>query len=89
MTKHEDTATLSGVGSSDELAACPCGKIPPSLCITDAGQGSKWANASGNCCNDWYVEFRTQYYALDSAECMALAIEAWNEAPRAADKGRN
>lgn len=30
------------------------------------------------------IEFRTNYHALDSAECMALAVKAWNEAPRVA-----
>ena len=61
---------------------CPCGKRPNKLHITDAGQGSKWANVMGDCCREWMIEFRTSYYALDSDECIKLAIEAWNEAPR-------
>ena len=66
-----------------KLLGCPCGKTPTELDVTDIGQGGKWAGVSGNCCGVCEIEFRTQYNALDSAECMALAIEAWNEAPRA------
>lgn len=66
-----------------KLAICPCGKTPDALCITDNGQGMKWANVTGNCCGEWGVEFRTNYTPLDSDECMALAIDAWNDAPRA------
>ena len=68
----------------EELKPCPCGETPKELSISDAGQGGKWANVSGDCCGEWTIEFRTTYKALDSAECMRLAIEAWNESPRAA-----
>ena len=68
---------------SNGLLSCPCGIVPSTLNITDSGQGGKWADASGDCCGCWEIEFRTEYNALDSAECMVLAIEAWNEAPRA------
>jgi hypothetical protein len=71
---------------SDELKPCPCGKIPKELGITDAGQGGKWAQVMGDCCGEWTIEFRTMYEALDSSECMKLATDAWNEAPRANDK---
>ena len=79
----------------EELKPCPCGKVPTKVFATDAGQGGKWANVSGDCCGEWSIEFRTQYAALGSSECMNLAVEAWNEAPRAqrteevenADKG--
>lgn len=64
------------------LAPCPCGKIPSRLCIAPAGQGSKYALAAGHCCSEWLVEFRTNYAALDSDECMRLAMESWNRAPR-------
>jgi hypothetical protein len=30
----------------------------------------------------WHVEFKTHYNDLDSEECKALALAAWNEAPR-------
>lgn len=66
-----------------ELELCPCGKTPEGLYIADAGQGGKWAYVYGDCCNVWEIEFRTEYNALESDKCMALAIEAWNEAPRA------
>ena len=64
------------------LKPCPCGKIPVVLCITDAGQGRKWANASCNYCGEWTIEFRTEYNDLDSPECLDFAVSAWNNAPR-------
>ena len=73
-----------------ELLPCPCGKIPEMLIVSDAGQGGKWAYVSGNCCSEWELEFRTDYYNLDTKECLDLATERWNEAPRTAlntDKG--
>lgn len=66
----------------NELLACPCGKTPTMLDICYNGQGSKWATASGNCCGEWSVEFRTKYFDFDSNECIELAVEAWNLAPR-------
>jgi len=66
-----------------ELKPCPCGRTPKELCVSDAGQGGKWANVSAmSCCGCWEVEFRTRYHGLDSGRCMEYAIEAWNEAPR-------
>lgn len=70
----------------EQLKACPCGKTPTVLSITDAGQGGKWANCTGNCCGEWTIEFRTMYHSLDSTECVDLAFKAWNEAPRSTDK---
>ena len=64
------------------IKACPCGMIPAELSIVDANQGGKLAQVMGDCCGEWTIEFRTMYNAIDSAECMKLAIEAWNEAPR-------
>ena len=69
-----------------KLKECPCGKTPTELIIADSGQGGRWADTMGDCCGEWEVEFRTQYNPFDSAECMELAIEAWNEAPRKGDK---
>ena len=66
-----------------KLKRCPCGKVPEELCISDAGQGSKWAYVTGFCCGEWNIEFRTGYFDFASPECMDLAIQAWNEAPRA------
>jgi len=53
--------------------------------MTDAGQGAKYANAAGNCCGEWMIEFRTNYEPFHSDKCMELAIAAWNNAPRAAN----
>lgn len=63
-----------------ECAACPCGEIPEKLCITE--QCGKHALVGGNCCGDWHVEFRTKYHPIGSPELSALALEAWNAAPR-------
>ena len=65
---------------SDLLKPCPCGQTPKQLFIAD--NGSKWAYTYGDCCNDWHIEFRTFYNPIDSDECMDLAVEAWNCAPR-------
>lgn len=64
------------------LNKCPCGEVPTGLHITDNGQGGKWATVSGNCCDNWMVEFRTEYRSLDSDGCMVLAAIAWNNSPR-------
>lgn len=68
----------------DELKPCPCGKTPTRLHVTDAGQGGKWAWATGDCCGEWHLEFRTDYEPLGSDECADYAIERWNRAERAA-----
>ena len=65
-----------------DLKPCPCGKTPKKLIISDAGQGGKWAYVGGDCCEDWEIEFRTDYYALDDPKCERLAIQCWNEAER-------
>lgn len=65
-----------------KLLPCPCGKTPDQLSIVDDGQGTKWAYAVPSCCGEWTIGFRTMYHDYDSGECMELAIEAWNEAPR-------
>jgi len=64
------------------IKRCGCGKVPKKLHISDAGQGGKYANCIGDCCGEWTLEFRTDYKEMDSDECMALAITAWNDAPR-------
>ena len=66
-----------------ELKPCPCGETPSELSISDVGQGRKWANVAPNCCGEWSIEFRTMYKGFDTDECMALAVTAWNNAPRA------
>lgn len=66
---------------SIELKQCPCGKIPNSLFVSYT-ESQKWANVCGSCCSEWMIEFGTNYHRLDSDECMALAVKAWNNAPR-------
>ena len=69
----------------EELKPCPCGQTPKVLGVCDNGQGNRWAVVVGDCCGSWEVEFRTRNHALDSAECYAIACEAWNDAPRSTD----
>lgn len=65
-----------------DVKPCPCGQTPKELFITNVNSGTKYAYVYGSCCSQWEVEFRTEYRDADSDECMQLAIEAWNEAPR-------
>ena len=67
---------------SNTLKSCPCGKTPSKLLLFPQS-GCKYAMASGDCCNSWFVEFNTGYYELDSDECMDLAAEDWNNTGRA------
>jgi hypothetical protein len=88
MTETAEPQATASTGVSDSmalLAACPCGKIPTVLYIHDAGQGGKWAEVSGDCCDEWRIEFRTTYEPLTSGRCKDLARDAWNSAPRAAN----
>lgn len=64
------------------LARCPCGEIPDALTICESGHGGKYAAINPACCETWEIEFRTDYHEIDSEECMRLAVEAWNAAPR-------
>jgi len=66
----------------EKLKPCPCGATPERLNVVE-GSSCKWAFASGDCCGEWLVEFRTQYANLESEECYELAASAWNEASRA------
>lgn len=77
MTKEKSNDT-------DELFHCPCGKIPSKLHI-EQGVSSKYSFASGDCCGDWMVEFRTGYHNKDS-RLMERAAKAWNEAQRKGEK---
>lgn len=63
-----------------DFKPCPCGKQPTKLHIV--GSDAKWKWVSGDCCNEWNVEFRTGYYKDESPELMERAIYAWNYAPR-------
>jgi len=64
-----------------KLKPCPCGDTPGRLYICESGSSS-WAYATGDCCGEWNIEFRTSYNDLASPECMDYAIEEWNKAPR-------
>lgn len=63
------------------LAPCPCGEVPDSLIVCEGRLGSE-AMVSGNCCDEWSVEFRINYKDPYSPEGYALAVEAWNGAKK-------
>jgi hypothetical protein len=67
-----------------ELLPCPCGKTPTALNLYAGHVAGKYACASGNCCDEWFVEFRANYMQLawDGA-LKDIATKAWNESPRA------
>ncbi len=69
--------------TNEIIKPCPCGKTPTKLSLSYNGQGTKYAEASGSCCGEWMIEFRTGYHSLNSKECIELAIIAWNKTPRA------
>lgn len=62
-----------------ELSKCPCGQVPEQLAITE-GSTCKYSWVAGHCCSEWNIEFRTDYQSGDAL--MALAVAAWNAAPR-------
>ncbi|MFV2058525.1 MAG: hypothetical protein ACC707_18840 [Thiohalomonadales bacterium] len=67
----------------EKLKPCPCGKTPYGLDIAEDDRGG-WAHASAkNCCGAWEIEFKKDRLPENSTECYKLAVEAWNEAPRA------
>lgn len=63
------------------LARCPCGEVPEELILRE-GESLKYAFAAGGCCDEWHIEFRTNYIPLESPQGKALAETAWNKAPR-------
>ena len=65
-----------------ELFRCPCGELPERLNLSSNGQGGKYACASGDCCGYWIAKFRTNNNGLDTNECYALAVAAWNDAQK-------
>lgn len=70
-----------------KLKPCPCGQIPKVLDTMDTGEGGKWAIASGDCCGEWHIYFRTNYEKEGSQKYMELAISEWNDAPRGHQQG--
>lgn len=66
-----------------ELLPCPCGEIPANVRPIGDAVRAKYAEASGDCCGEWIIEFRNSY-ETDMAAICANAVRAWNDAPRAA-----
>jgi len=64
------------------IKPCPCGKTPNKLSLSYNGQGTKYASACGNCCGEWFIEFRTGHHSLNSKECIDRAISGWNDTTR-------
>lgn len=67
----------------EALKPCPCGNTPTLLHITCEHERAKWAHCSGDCCNEWSIEYRNNYTPINTPEGMALAVAAWNDASRA------
>ena len=67
-----------------ELKRCPCGEIPEELIIIFYDDSDTWGHVYSECCAQWEVEFRNNGAAGDKS--YELAVEAWNEAPRATDR---
>ena len=68
-----------------QLKQCPCGMLPTDLDVIGLGSESTdgmMATVLGICCGEWAVPFQTGYTPIDSAECKARAVAAWNAAPR-------
>ena len=61
-----------------KLRPCPCGKTPSRLAIV--GDPGRYAFAAGDCCGEWYIEFRADW--RPAHECDELAAQAWNDAQR-------
>ena len=78
-----DTNQKQGGQVQPFVMPCPCGETPERV-YSLKGDTSKYAYAAGSCCGEWHIEFRTNYTEAGSAECDALALEAWNAAKRAA-----
>lgn len=63
------------------LKPCPCGKTPNDLVINGV-MTDRYMYVTGNCCDEWSVEFRAGYFDPATSSCLLLAIVAWNGAPR-------
>ena len=70
------------VSMAKYLNPCPCGKTPTKLLIYNTDR-VKWQLCAGDCCNDWWVEFRSDY--AEDQELYDLAYSAWNANPRRKD----
>jgi len=64
-----------------KLETCPCGDTPNSLIIAE-GKSLRYAFVYGDCCNEWFIEFKTYNHTPESDESMVNAITAWNNAMR-------
>ena len=69
---------------NEELKPCPCGETPDHLCVCE-GSTLSYAYASGSCCNEWIIEFRTDKYSPYSEESMGNAVKIWNSTKRGGD----
>ena len=65
-----------------KLRPCICGATPTTLYITESTTCSYNWCACGSC-EDWSLEFHNKCKTDD--ELYALAVEVWNDAPRATD----
>lgn len=68
-------------GDVEPAKPCACGGTPTAF-DTHLTQGTKWVQIWPNCCGEWSIEARTGYQD-DPTILQAIALEAWNRAPRA------
>lgn len=62
----------------EKLKECPCGETPNRIHIYN--EDCKYAHAAGDCCEDWIIEFRSDY--ANGVQLEKLAIKAWNDTSR-------
>jgi len=62
------------------MKKCPCGKIPNKLIII--GSNQKWSLCCGDCCENWFIEFYSDYLNDNDPKLKEIAEKAWNETPR-------
>lgn len=67
---------------SEQLKPCPCGEVPTRLYTSECGVYGAMT-AHGDCCGDWSVgPFDSQGLYGGDVRLKALAVQAWNSAPR-------
>lgn len=82
--EQEAIAAATQEPPAHNIKECPCGKTPEGLYIEMVGAtqvGAKLGAASGSCCGTWRIEFINNYATGD--DTTRLAVQAWNDAPRA------
>ena len=64
----------------DVLTKCPCGETPTVIVVLENGHYGSCAFAVPDCCDEWAVQFNTEYQV--GIALKPLAVRAWNKAKR-------